>query len=211
MFRDQERYGRDPNVVVRSKTTFGDPLKWRDPHMIFTCSYSDWFIEEADEWRDEAWEIIRHTPWHIYLILTKRPENIRYRLPHQGFPPRNVWWGVTIENQDTENTDRWHSLYEEIGMLGLKTFISAEPLLGPLDLSSKLKPDLKHYRPDWVIVGGESGPGYRQMELEWAIDLVNQCKSANIPAFVKQLGGWPDKQTDIEKFPRELQVREWPA
>src|SRR3990167_5576666 len=67
MFREMKFYGRDPNVVVRSKTTFNNPLKWakngkvNSGAKIFTCSWSDWFIEEADEWRDEAWEIVKNT------------------------------------------------------------------------------------------------------------------------------------------------------
>ncbi len=64
MFREQIRYGSDPNQVLRSKTTFYDPLKWQEPKRIFTCSWSDWFIEEADPWRAEAWDIIRKTPQH---------------------------------------------------------------------------------------------------------------------------------------------------
>src|ERR1700690_4357975 len=75
MFRDMLRYGRNPNLVARSKTTFGDPLRWpQKPAMCFTCSWSDWLIEEADPWRDEAYDIIRATPWIAYQILTKRIE-----------------------------------------------------------------------------------------------------------------------------------------
>ncbi len=105
MFRDQTKYGHDPNVVVRSKTTFNDPLKWTQ-HVrngaqlkVFTCSWSDWFIKEADPWRDEAWSIIRATPNIIYQILTKRAESIHDCLPEDwgnGWP--NVWLGVSVEN-----------------------------------------------------------------------------------------------------------------
>lgn len=76
MFRDKARYGQDPNVVVRSKTKFYDPLKWKEPRTIFTCSWSDFFIEEADEWRDEAFAIMALTPQHTYQVLTKRPERM---------------------------------------------------------------------------------------------------------------------------------------
>jgi len=88
MFRDQIRYGKDPNIVRRAaQSSFTNPLKWAKNGKvplggrIFTCSWSDWFIEEADEWRDEAWSIIKQTPDFIYLILTKRTENIKDRLP----------------------------------------------------------------------------------------------------------------------------------
>src|SRR3990167_1409537 len=71
MFSEKHMYGQDPDVVVRSKPpTFNMPLKIKEPKKIFTCSWSDWFIKEADPWRDEAWEIIKRTPQHTYLILT---------------------------------------------------------------------------------------------------------------------------------------------
>ena len=101
MFREQIRYGRDPETVVRSKTTFGDPLKWAEPRVVFTCSWSDWFHEAADPWRDEAWDVIRRTPQHTYLVLTKRPERMEARIPWGAFgdPWPNVWLGVSVENQ----------------------------------------------------------------------------------------------------------------
>ena len=70
MYRDMERYGRNPSVVTRSKTQFNMPLKLKEPTLIFTCSWSDFFIREADEWRAEAWEIMRQTPQHTYQVLT---------------------------------------------------------------------------------------------------------------------------------------------
>ena len=66
MFRDMHRYGRDGNIVVRSKTQFNNPLKWKEPRMIFPCSWSDFFIEEADEWRVDAWNVILHCPDLIF-------------------------------------------------------------------------------------------------------------------------------------------------
>src|SRR3990167_6883297 len=70
MFRDKVRYGQDPELVVRSKTTFTAPLKWKEPSLVFTCSWSDWFHKAADAWRDEAWAIIKATPHLTYQILT---------------------------------------------------------------------------------------------------------------------------------------------
>ncbi len=103
MFREQIHYGRDPSVVVRSQTTFADPLKWKSPRVVFTCSWSDWFHEAADPWRDEAWDIIRRTPQHTYLVLTKRTGRIARHLPWAAFgdPWPNVWLGTSIENQET--------------------------------------------------------------------------------------------------------------
>lgn len=134
MFRDLERYGMSPTDVTRSKTKFTDPYKWKKPRRIFTCSWSDFFIEQADGWRPEAWAIIKATPWHTYQILTKRPERIRECLPpdwdDKGYP--NVWLGVSLEL-----STRFYRLQELFDALyspnrAYKCFISAEPLLGPL-------------------------------------------------------------------------------
>src|SRR5437016_4306599 len=106
IFAAQQRYGQDPSGVTRTKT-WGDPLKWqrdteraRRTERVFTCSWSDFFIEAADRWRPEAWSLIRRTPNLTYQILTKRPENVAVRLPEdwgQGYA--NVWLGVSVENK----------------------------------------------------------------------------------------------------------------
>src|SRR5262245_9143736 len=92
------RAGHDPGVVKRAApSTLTAPLRWREPRPIFTCSLSDFFVAEADPWRGQAWEIIRATPRHTYLILTKRAERIADQLPADwgdGWP--NVWLGVSI-------------------------------------------------------------------------------------------------------------------
>lgn len=90
MFRDKARYGQDPNAVVRSKTKFYDPLKWTEPRTIFTCSWSDFFIEEADPWRDEAFAIMALTPQHTYQVLTKRPERMLEYFAERDGEPFNV-------------------------------------------------------------------------------------------------------------------------
>ncbi|MDP9961663.1 DUF5131 family protein [Chryseobacterium lathyri] len=102
MYRDKDRYGQDPTMVLKSKMTFKQPLKWKDPQLIFTCSWSDWFIEEADAWRNEAWGIIRKTPQHTYQILTKRPERIKDNLPDCFNELNNVLIGVSVESQEWE-------------------------------------------------------------------------------------------------------------
>jgi protein gp37 len=177
MFREKKMYGQEPNVVLRSKTTFNDPLKWTSPLMVFTCSWSDWFIEEADIWRDEAWDIIRRTPHLTYQILTKRIERARGRVPAPPLP--NVWLGVSVE--DRKNKNRIDILRETPVAL---RFLSVEPLLediGELDLRGI----------DWVIVGGESGPGARPFDVQWARNIIAQCKAAGVACFVKQLGAKP--------------------
>lgn len=208
MFRDKARYGQDPNVVVRSKTQFSQPLKWKESRKIFTCSWSDWFIEEADEWRDEAWDIIRRTPQHTYQILTKRIERADGRIPVPVLP--NVWLGVSAENQ--EWADKRVPLLLQTP--AAKRFLSIEPQLGPVDLmwpetSNKaemccggtwldecacggrpVNPPLLH-GIDWCIVGGESGHGARPMRVEWAESLIDQCRESGTACFVKQLGASP--------------------
>lgn len=178
MYRDKKRYGQDPMLVVRSSTTFYAPQTWLEPRLVFTCSWSDWFIESADEWRDEAWGVIRDTPHLTYQILTKRPERIREHLPSDwgtGWP--NVWLGVSIETQ--AYIERKRLLCSSPAKV---RFISAEPLIGPLRLGSL---DSIH----WVITGGESGPHARAMDLDWVRSIRGQCQRAGVAYFHKQNGG----------------------
>jgi protein gp37 len=132
MFRDQRRYGRDPEIVVRAADpTFYAPVRrWRgaDPSVIFTCSWSDWFHADADPWRDEAWDVIRRSPQHTYMILTKRPGRIHRCLPADwgdGWP--NVWLGVSIE------TARFNHRADQLRRIpAALRFLSCEPLVGSL-------------------------------------------------------------------------------
>jgi protein gp37 len=183
MFREQRMYGRDPEIVTRSKTKFSDPLKWKEGKLIFTCSWSDWFHESADAWRAEAWDIVRRTPRHTYQILTKRPERIAAQLPAdwgEGYP--NVWLGVSVEN------NRWVRRAEELVHIPAAVrFVSAEPLLDAVTFPHDVLSDI-----DWLIVGGESGPDCRPMREDWVVDLRNQCRDAKTAFFLKQLGGHPD-------------------
>lgn len=189
MFRDKKRYGQNPEVVTRSKTTFRDPLKWKEPARVFTCSWSDWFHADADAWRDEAWDIIRATPHLTYQILTKRVERVADHLPDdwgEGWP--NVWLGVSVENQ--RHAYRAHALVQ---IPAAVRFVSAEPLLGPVKFVYGREED-GTYRCtiseiDWVIVGGESGPDARPMSLDWARSLRDDCAAFGTAFFLKQLGG----------------------
>lgn len=176
MFQDKARYGQNPDIVVRSKTTFDAPLRWKDPRRIFTCSWSDWLIEEADAWREEAYDVIRRTPHHTYQILTKRIERASGRVPLPPLP--NIWLGVSVENRAMRR--RIDVLRETPAAL---RFLSIEPLLeniGELDLRGI----------DWVICGGESGPDARPMHPEWVRPIRDQCIAAGIPFFFKQWGEW---------------------
>lgn len=193
MYREKIRYGQEPDVVVRSKPpTFNAPLKWKEPEIVFTASWSDWFIREADDWRAEAWDIIRRTPHLFYLVFTKRPQNIPDRLPPDwgsGYP--NVMLVVTTENQ--EEADRRIPYIQEIP--AAYRGASAEPLLGWLNLIPYLYDRASGRHAiikglDWVVAGGESGPGARPSHPDWFRNLRTQCVTAGVPFFFKQWGEW---------------------
>jgi protein gp37 len=209
MFREQRQYGHDPEVVRRSKTKFTDPLKWvgdripgKGRGLVFTCSWSDFFHEDADAWREEAWAIIRATPHLTYQILTKRPERFETHLPFDwgsGYP--NVWLGVSVETQ--RQVDR-------ADLLGLTParirFLSCEPLLGRIRLGDALQ-DLH-----WVIAGGETGaPAVRRdMSIENFTALREEVTAAGVAFFAKQDSwGHPGQQGRIHdvdwvhEFPRQ--------
>jgi protein gp37 len=176
MYRDKRRYGQNPALVVRSKTSFEAPQKWKNPKMIFTCSWSDFFVQEADQWRAEAWEVIRATPQHTYQILTKRPERISNHLP-AGWPFRNVWLGVSVENP------RFYRRIESLRAIpAFMRFLSLEPLLAPMS-------SLPLEGIGWVVVGGESGPRCRPMKAEWVREIREQCLKTETAFFFKQWGG----------------------
>jgi protein gp37 len=181
MFTAQERYGRDPNIVTRTKT-WNDPIRWereaaaaRRIDLVFTCSWSDWFHVDADPWRDEAWAVIRRCPHLTFQILTKRHERIADHLPADwgaGYP--NVWLGVSIEN------DRFVHRADALRTVpAVVHFLSLEPLLGPL-------PSLNLTNIQWVITGGESGADFRPMDHAWCRDIRDRCVAQGIAYFQKQ-------------------------
>ena len=199
MFQQKRQYGQDPEVVVRSKTTFDAPLRWHDPALVFTCSWSDWFHVAADPWRDEAWGIIGRTPHLTYQILTKRPARIRGRLPwgDYGDPWPNVWLGVSIESR----VYLYRADVLRTAPAALR-FLSLEPLLedlGALDLDGI----------GWVIVGGESGPRRRSFEVAWLESIVSQCDAAKVPLYVKQDSAFKPGQQG--RIPTRLWRHEFPS
>lgn len=225
MYRDKERYGHDPTVVLRSKTKFNDPLKWNEGQLIFTCSWSDWFIEDADKWRNEAWKIIKDTPQHTYQILTKRPERIKDNLPEDwGNGYENVWLGVSIESQS--QISRAKTLLNVPASI---RFLSLEPLLSEIDLNVEVYTGLEPKQTigrnvDWVIIGGESGNktgkyNYRPCNPDWIDSIIGQCLKSKTPVFVKQLGTYLSEKyalTDkhggnINEWPPRLRVRQMPV
>jgi protein gp37 len=188
------RFGHDFNQVRRaSPATFSAPLRWKEPRRVFSCSMSDFFLEEADAWRAEAWDIIRRCPQHTFQLLTKRPERISEHLPDDwgpsGWP--NVWLGTTGETHDLAFE---RGMY--LGQVPARVhFLSAEPWL-----EEKVTNAVEYFYTvlnfyEWVIVGGESGVHCRPMNLQTAAALIEGCQHAHVPVFLKQLGGHPDKRS----------------
>lgn len=190
------------------------PLSWRSPRRIFVCAHGDLFHEAVpDEWIWQVFQIIGACPRHQFQILTKRPERMRAWLD-DCFSPRikNVSFGVSAEDQ-TRLVERASAL--ENMAIGGARWLSLEPLLGPVDLV-KLKQTVRQ-SIDWIVVGGESGPGARPCDPEWIYRIVWQTAHFNIPVFVKQLGkNVPGlnlkhpKGGDPAEWPSELNVRQWP-
>lgn len=229
MYRGKEQYKQDPKIVQRSKTRFNDPLKWTEGRVIFTCSWSDFFIDEADAWRLEAWQIVLMTRGHhFYQILTKHPERIEEQLPTDfdgdKIIPDNVIFIASVENQEMFDK-RWPILRDLKKRYGMKVGLSVEPLLGPIDMHDAFVEDWNwKHQPDWVIVGGESGNEigkyrYRKCEMEWVENIVLKCRELGISVFVKQLGTYLAKELhlksrsggDIEEWPNHcVKVREMP-
>lgn len=218
MYRDSfdgTRY--NPRQVVRTKTVFNLPLKLKEPSKIFTCSLTDFFHEDIDSYRNEAWDIIRKCPQHIFQILTKRPERIILNLPEFWPEIRDrVWLGTSVGSD--KGIQRIDELLQCRGVAKV-LFISFEPLHG----------EISHFdidtltSIDWVIIGGESGNDsgiyrYRPCKIEWIESLIEQCRKYNIAIFVKQLGTHLAKEMklydrhggDWNEWPEHLKIRQFP-
>lgn len=159
------------------------PLQWKKPQTIFVNSMSDLFHKDVPlDFILRVFETMRRAWWHQFQVLTKRSDRLLELSPQIDWPP-NVWMGVSVENEDY--AFRIDHLRETSARI---KFLSLEPLLGPLR-------NLNLDRIDWVIVGGESGPGARPIAEEWVIDIRDQCLKADVPFFFKQWGGVNKKKT----------------
>jgi protein gp37 len=168
------------------------PLTWKKPQMIFVNSMSDLFHKEVpSEFIQRVFKVMRSASWHTFQVLTKRSERL-LQLDKEIDWPGNVWMGVSVENE--KYTYRIDHLRQT---LACTKFLSLEPLLGPL-------PNLELHGINWVIVGGESGPGARPIEEQWVIEIKNQSHKAHVPFFFKQWGGFNKKRSG-----RLLQGRTW--
>lgn len=217
MDRAMTREGQNSKVIVKQDSEFNRPLQWISGRKIFTCSMSDFFHHAADQWRNEAWEIIKKTPQHTYLILTKRPERIKDHLPKDWCREKysHVWLGVTVEHQETIH--RIHTLGEipcEV------KWVSFEPLFGEVFVNQRELGIIQ-----WAVIGGMSGYTtgpfkYEKTEKSWFLSLMYQLRSYKIPIFFKQLGTYyHDHEFKVkdwsgekycEKYPDIFKIRQYP-
>jgi protein gp37 len=225
-------------VVTLRPDRLEQPIRWKRPRRIFVNSMSDLFHQAVpDRFIARVFAVMATARQHTYLVLTKRHGRMRsllnsneFRLTVMGLaaerdefrrspilPLSNVWLGVSVESQ------KWAAIRIPALMAtpAKVRFVSCEPLLEQVDLALDHEcGDPPHWTcpvPDWVIIGGESGPGARPMELEWARDLVRQCHGVGAAPFVKQIGsvlgrqlGAGPKGGDWSAWPEDLRVREFP-
>lgn len=159
------------------------PLRWREPRRIFVNSMSDLFhVDVPLEYIQRVFDVMRQASWHQYQVLSKRSERLRELSPFLKWPDQ-VWMGVSVESKKYA-----HRIDDLRQTKAAVKFLSLEPLLGPL-------PNLKLRGINWVIVGGESGPGARPMDPAWVKDLRDQCLKADVAFFFKQWGGVRKKLT----------------
>ncbi len=187
VYRQDEQHGKDSSIVTKT-ANFYLPIK-KDRHknyklasgsLVYTCFTSDFFLEDADCWRQEAWEMIRTRRDLHFLFVTKRIHRFYDCIPSDwgsGYP--NVTICCTVENQDRADARLPIFLSAPI----CRKEIVLEPLLEPVDLSAYLCPQIKG-----VTVGGESGPQARPCNYDWILSLRRQCMDAGVPFHFKQTG-----------------------
>ena len=209
--------------VVLHPDRLTQPFAWRKPRRVFVNSMSDLFHERIpDDFLDRVFGVMAGSSRHVFQVLTKRPERMREYvrgladihgsgrgfarldaaarsvgvalsfegIPLVPWPIPNVWLGVSVEDQ--RRADERIPLLA--GTPARVRFLSCEPLLGPIDLTHKLRVAPSPYRIHWVIVGGESGSGARPMQAEWALTIRDQCSATGAAFFFKQWGGTGNKR-----------------
>ena len=186
-----ERYKNGFNLTVHDDLVTL-PLRWRKPKVVFVNSMSDLFHKDVpDDFIALIFRTMEEASWHTFQVLTKRSKRLKQLAPALPWP-RNVWMGVSVESE------KWVSRIEDLRSVPAAVrFLSLEPLLGPLD-------NLRLRGIDWVIAGGESGPGARPMTVEWIRRIRAQCRRAHKPFFFKQWGGVHKGKTG-----RELDGQTW--
>ena len=226
-------WGPDKSRRILSRKYWKEPLKWNanaivdnKRALVFCGSMCDWLEDHptVNEERKKLFPLIKATPWLTWLLLTKRPENMR-RLVGEKINtvtelPRNIMLGVSAGTQETYR-QMWPRMAGIGHGLDIPTFVSLEPLLGPINLGVIYSYNSTVIMPDWIIIGGESGPKARPVEVRWMLDLVKQAKEHDVPIFVKQMGtDWAKKSIAhkddpkgevMELWPHPLQIQEYPA
>jgi protein gp37 len=187
----QPNYRNGFNLTMHQKA-LELPLQWKKPRTIFVNSMSDLFHQDVPiDFIKRSFEVMQTADWHSFQVLTKRSErlvDLNSVLPWD----EHIWMGVSVEAAD------YRFRIDHLRQTGAKVkFLSLEPLLGRL-------PKLNLEGIDWVIVGGESGPGARPVQLSWVTEIRDQCLEANVPFFFKQWGG-----TRKKKAGRLLEGRTW--
>lgn len=187
----QQRY-RNGFRLTLQEDLIEAPLRWKRPRVIFVNSMSDLFHADVPEdFIRRCFRTMEAASWHTFQVLTKRPERtaeLAAALPW----PRNIWMGTSVENSDYV----WR-IKELEHVPAAVRFLSVEPLVGPI-------PRLPLRHVDWVIVGGESGPGARPMHREWVASIRDRCVERRVPFFFKQWGGVQKSRTG-----RVLDGRTW--
>jgi len=183
---------RNGFVVALQPHMLQHPLGWKSPKRIFVNSMSDLFHEKVPlEYIRRVFRVMNQADWHQYQILTKRADRLEELSALLSWSP-HIWMGVSVESE------KYLYRIDHLRRTGAHVkFLSVEPLLGPLG-----KIDLRGI--DWVIVGGESGPGARPMNPEWVTDIRDQCSRAGVAFFFKQWGGVQKSKTG-----RTLDGRTW--
>lgn len=179
-------------TVTTHESSLGIPAGWKHPRMIFVNSMSDLFHEEVPkDFLHQVFRVMNEVNRHTYQVLTKRSERLKH-LPPALHWSGNIWAGVTIES-----SEYLYRLDDLRSVPAAVSFVSFEPLLEQID-------DFSLEGIDWVIVGGESGPGARTMKEEWVTGIKEKCIAEGVPFFFKQWGGVRKK-----KAGRILEGREW--
>lgn len=162
------------------------PLHWKKPQKIFVNSMSDLFHHDVPlAFIQQVFDVMRRAHWHQFQVLTKRSERLA-ELSSKLSWAENIWMGVSVEDQDA--VFRIDHLRETGAAI---KFLSVEPLIGPIE-------SINLACIDWVIVGGESGPGARPMEKNWVLDIKRQCEDSHVAFFFKQWGGTNKKAAGRE-------------
>lgn len=202
------------------------PLHWKKPRKIFVCSMGDLFHESVPlKWVARIMKTVKLSPQHIFMFLTKRHKRMaaffsRYYFPWNEDALPNLWLGVTAENQAMAD---WR-IPTLLQIRAAKRFVSVEPMLGAINIaddcyssydraalnSQMTGCERQDNKINWVICGCESGKNRRPMKLEWARSLRDQCKGADVPFFMKQMEINGKVCKDINQFPIDLRIREYP-